>query len=84
MKPLLCGKHFLRTPAAFCLISSFVFTHPFRPIALSCLLTAEGWTETPVDCFRSEARMKHFLNFTFRHFFYHKIHSLLCWTTFTG
>ena len=30
-------------------------TRSFRPIVQSCLLTGEGWTETPVDDFRSEA-----------------------------
>ena len=25
---------------------------------LSCLLAVEGWTETPVDCFRSEVRVE--------------------------
>ena len=29
-------------------------THLTRTISLSCLLTVEGWTETPVDVFRSE------------------------------
>ena len=33
-------------------------THPFIVMVLSCLLTAEGWTETPVDVFRSEARVE--------------------------
>ena len=29
-------------------------THPFRPIALSCVLTVDGWTETPMDVYRVE------------------------------
>ena len=33
-------------------------THPFRPIALSCLLTKEGRTETPVDFLRSKVRVE--------------------------
>ena len=33
-------------------------THPFRLIVLSCLLTVEGRTETPVDFFRSEAKVE--------------------------
>ena len=28
--------------------------HSFRYTVLSCLLTVEGWAETPVDVFRSE------------------------------
>ena len=33
-------------------------TRPLRLIVLSCLLTEEGWTETPVDFVRSEVRVE--------------------------
>ena len=33
-------------------------THPFRPIAVSSHLSVEGWTESYVDCFISEAKVE--------------------------
>ena len=62
----MASPFFRRTQAAlfnFCLfpfLSKGFLTaaHPFRLIVLSCLLTVKGWTEKPVDVFRSKARVE--------------------------
>ena len=42
----------------FCPFPFLTVAHPFRLIVFSCLLSVEGWTETPVGFFRYEATVE--------------------------